>query len=128
MASCLVLSLELELSVDELVDVALGTNYARDFDLSLDSIDVHDVAPPTLELSDAKRRASLLSNFLLDNSLYFGANEIISFQKLVGNSNKMTIANLGNTKNLWTPISNLLENICICLDLWVINSYHLQNS
>ena len=44
---------------------------------------------------DAKRHASLLSSFLLENSLYFGVNEIISFQKLVGNLDKMTVANLG---------------------------------
>ena len=37
----------------------------------------------------------MLSSFLLENSLYFGVNEIISFQKLVGNLDKMTIANLG---------------------------------
>ena len=86
-----------ELSIDELVDVALGTNYAQDFDLNVDlhSVDVDDVAPPTIKLSDAKRHASLLSSFLLENSLYFGVNEIISFQKLVGNLDKMTVANLG---------------------------------
>ena len=85
------------MSTNELVDVALGFNYAGDFvlDVDLDSIDVDDVAPPTLKLSDVKRHASLLSNFLLDNSLHFGVNEIISFQKLVGNLDKMTIANLG---------------------------------
>ena len=79
------------------MDVALGVNYAQGFDLYVDmhSIDVDDVAPPTRKLSDAKRHASLLSNFLLDNSLHFGVNEIISFQKLVGNLDKMTIANLG---------------------------------
>ena len=33
--------------------------------------------------------------FFLKNSLYFDVNEIISFQKLVENLNKMTIANLG---------------------------------
>ena len=37
----------------------------------------------------------LLSSFLLKNSLYFGVNEIISFKKLVGNLDNMTIANLG---------------------------------
>ena len=37
-----------------------------------------DVAPPTVKLSDAKRHASLLFNFLLNNSLYFGVDEIIS--------------------------------------------------
>ena len=44
---------------------------------------------------DAKHHASLLSSFLLNNSLYFGVNEIISFQKLAGNLDKMTVANLG---------------------------------
>ena len=44
---------------------------------------------------DAKRRVSLLSSFLLHNSSHFCVNEIISFQQLVGNLNKMTIANLG---------------------------------
>jgi hypothetical protein len=66
--------------------------HAQGFDMNVDmhSIDVDDVAPPTMLLSDAKRHASLLSYFLLDNSLHFGVNEIISFQKLVGNVDKMT--------------------------------------
>ena len=61
---------ELELSVDELVDDALGTNSTQDSDLNvdLDLVDVDDVAPPTVNRSDAKRHASLLSKFLLDNS------------------------------------------------------------
>ena len=82
---------KLELSIDELVDVALGINHAQGFDLNVDlhPIDVNNVAPPTIKLSDAKRHASLLSYFLLNNSLHFGVNEIISSQKLVGN--------LGNT-------------------------------
>jgi hypothetical protein len=73
---------ELELSTDELVDAALGVNHAQGFDLNVDlhSVDVDDVAPPTIKLSDAKHHASLLSNFLLDNSLHFGVNKIISFQ------------------------------------------------
>ena len=56
---------ELELSIDELVDAALGINLARDFDLNvnLHSINVDDVAPPIIKLSDAKHHASLLSNF-----------------------------------------------------------------
>ena len=53
-----------------------------------------DVASPTVKLSDVKHHASMLSNFLLDNSLHFGVNEIISSQKLVENIDKMTIANL----------------------------------
>jgi hypothetical protein len=52
---------KLALSMDELVDVALGVNYAQGFDLNvnLHSIDVDDVAPPTLKLNDVKRHASL---------------------------------------------------------------------
>ena len=77
---------ELELSIDELVDVALGANYAQHFDLNvdLDSVDADDVAPLTIKLSDAKRHASLFSS-LVKNYLYFDVSEIISFQKLVGN-------------------------------------------
>ena len=51
-------------------------------------------APLTIKLSDAKRHASLLSNFLVDNSLHFSVNEIITSQKLVWNLDKMTVANL----------------------------------
>jgi hypothetical protein len=89
--------IELDLNIDELVDVALGINYAQGFDLDVDmhSTHVDDVAPSTIKLRDAKRHASLLSNFLLDNSLHFGVNEIITFQKLVGNLDKITVANLG---------------------------------
>ena len=88
--------IELELSIDELVDVALGIN-AQGFNLNvnLHSLDVDDVTPPTVKLSDAKRHASLLFSFLLDNYLHFGINEILSFQKLVGNLDKMIVANLG---------------------------------
>jgi hypothetical protein len=90
-------NIELELSIDELADVALGINHAQGFDLNVDLhlVDVDDVAPPTVKLSDVKCHASLLSDFLLDNSLHFGVNIILSFQKLVGNLEKMTIANLG---------------------------------
>ena len=61
--------IELELSIDELVD-------AQGFDLNVDLhfVDVDNVAPPPIKLSEAKHHASLLSNFLLDNSLYFGVN------------------------------------------------------
>jgi hypothetical protein len=56
---------KLKLSIDELVDAALGINYAEGFDLNVDFhlVDVDDVALPTVKLSDAKRRASLLSSF-----------------------------------------------------------------
>ena len=64
----------------------LGTNYAQNFDLNINlhSVVVIDVAPPTIKLSDAKCHASLLSSFIIKNSLYFGVNKIISFQSLVG--------------------------------------------
>ena len=77
-ASCLVRCHEL--SIEEFVDVALGTDYAQDSDLNMDmhSIDVDDVARPTVKLGDAKHHASLLSSLLVENSLYFGVNEIIS--------------------------------------------------
>ena len=54
-----------------------------------------DVGPPTVDLSDAKHHASLLSSFLLKNSLYSSVNKVISFEKLVGNIDKVTVANLG---------------------------------
>jgi hypothetical protein len=43
------------------VDVVLRTYYAQDFDLDVDihSIDVNDVVPPIIKLSDAKYHASL---------------------------------------------------------------------
>ena len=54
---------KLELSIDELVHVALRINYAQGFDLNvhLHSVDVDDVTPPTIKPCDAKRHASLLS-------------------------------------------------------------------
>jgi hypothetical protein len=41
---------KLELSTDELVDVALGINYAQGFDPKVDvhSVDVYDLAPPPI--------------------------------------------------------------------------------
>jgi hypothetical protein len=44
------------LSIDELVDIALETDYAQDFDLDvdLDSVDVNDVVPSIVKLNDAK--------------------------------------------------------------------------
>jgi hypothetical protein len=70
------------LSTDELVDVALGTNYVQEFVLNvdLDSINMNDVAPPTVKCIESKCHASLLSGFLLDNPLYFGVSEIFSFK------------------------------------------------
>jgi hypothetical protein len=88
---------ELELSIDELVDASLGINYAQGFDLNVEFhlINVDDVALPTIKLSNAKHHTSLLYNFLLNNSLHFGVNDILSSQKLVGNLDKTIVANLG---------------------------------
>ena len=72
----------------------MGIYYAQAFDLNfnLHSVDVDDVAPPTIWLSDAKHHVSLLSNFFLSKSLLLGVNEIISFKKLIRNLDRMTIA------------------------------------
>ena len=45
-----------------LVDVALGSKYAKDLDLNFDlqPLDVDDVASPTIKLSDGKCHASFL--------------------------------------------------------------------
>ena len=53
------------MSIDELLDVALGTNSTQYFDLNvdIDSIDVDDVASPAIKLKDIKHHASLLSSF-----------------------------------------------------------------
>ena len=49
-----------ELNTYELVDASWGTITSQDFDLNvdLDLVDVDDVAPPTVKLSDAKHHAS----------------------------------------------------------------------
>ena len=63
-------NVELKFITNELVDATLGINYPQGFDLNVDlhSVDVDDVTSPTINFSDAKRHASLLSNFLFDNS------------------------------------------------------------
>ena len=72
------------MKIDELVDVALGTNFAQNFYLNvdhLDSINVDDVAPLIVILSDAKRHASLLSSFFSIRELFiFWCYEIINFK------------------------------------------------
>lgn len=65
--------IEVELSIDELVDTTLGSNFTNDFRLNLDlthSVEVNDVTPPTAKLSDAKNHALLLFSFLFDNFAY----------------------------------------------------------
>jgi hypothetical protein len=53
-------TIELELSIDELVDVSLGINHVQGFDLNVDLhlINVDDVAPPIIKLSNANGHAS----------------------------------------------------------------------
>ena len=43
-----------------------------DLYMDLRSLDVDEVAWPTIKLLDAKHHASLLSSFLLNNYLYLG--------------------------------------------------------
>ena len=60
----------------------------------------------------------MLSSFLLKNSLYFGVNDVITFQKLEGKLDKMTIANLG--RQHWKSLDSYFKStwdICICLEL-----------
>jgi hypothetical protein len=59
------------------------------------NVDVDVVASFIMKLNDVALYLSLLSSFLQENSLYFDVNEIINYQKLVGNLGKMRIANLG---------------------------------
>ena len=65
-----------------LVDVALGINYAQGYDLNVElhSVDVDDVAPPIVKLNDAKGHASLLSNFLLENSYILVLMKLLVFK------------------------------------------------
>ena len=117
--------IELELSIDELVDAALGINHAQGFDLNVDLhlVDVDDVAPPTVKLSDAKHHASLLSNFLLDNSLHFDVNELINFWKLVGNLDKITVVNLGRQNQ--RSLNSYFKGSWECLYLFGVASYYI---
>jgi hypothetical protein len=118
---------KLELSTDKLVDPAFGITHTQGFDLNVDlhSIDVDDVAPPAIKLSDAKRHASLLSNLLLINSLHFGVNEILSFQKLVGNLDEVIVANLGrqNQRSMNSYFKNSLEYLYL---FGVMSYYFIQ--
>jgi hypothetical protein len=70
------------LRTNELVDVALGINHAQGFDLNIDLhwVDVDDVAPSTIKLSDAKRHASLLSNILLDDYSHLELMKLLVFK------------------------------------------------
>jgi hypothetical protein len=64
---------KLKLITDELVDASLGTISSQDFNLNvaLDSINVDDVASPTIKLSDAKCHASSSSSLLSRIASYF---------------------------------------------------------
>ena len=60
-------------TTDELVDLALETNYAQGFDLNVDLylVDEDDVVSPTIKLSNAKRHVSLLFSFFLEKIFIF---------------------------------------------------------
>ena len=61
--------------------------------------------------------------FLLENSLYFDINEIISFQKLVGNLNKMIKANL--SKQHQRSLESYFKSSWKYLYLFGIISYYI---
>ena len=70
--------------------------------------------------------ALLLSSFLLENSLYFGVNEFISFKKLVGNLDKMIVANLckQHHRSLESYFKSSQEYLC----LFGVMSYYFISS
>ena len=78
---------ERESNIEELVDDTLGTISTEDLDLDvdLDSIDVDDVALPTVKLRDARLHASWLCSFL-SGTLYITVLTTIDFQDLVGSN------------------------------------------
>jgi hypothetical protein len=66
--------IEKDLTNSELVDMALEVVEASpsNLDLNVDSIlDVDDHPPPIVKLIDAQHHASMLSHFLLNNSVNF---------------------------------------------------------
>ena len=80
--------------------------HAQGFDLNFDLHLVHvdDVVAPTITLRDSKHHASLLSNFLLKNSLHFGGNDISHFEvQPVNILDKMAIVNLIGGLGEFTP-------------------------
>jgi hypothetical protein len=89
--------IEEELTNIELVDMALGVVEASPSNLYLNVDPISDVdnqSPPIIKLSDVRHHASMLSHFLLDNSLNFSIHDVTNFQKVLGKLDKIGVANL----------------------------------
>jgi hypothetical protein len=72
----------------------VGTSPSN-LDLSIDPIpNVDDQTPPIVKLTNARHYASMLSHFLLNNSVNFSAQDVINFFKVLGKLDKMGVANL----------------------------------
>ena len=79
--------IEKELTNIELVDMALEVVGASpsNLDLNVDPIpNVDDQLTPIVKLIDAWHHASMLSHFLLSNSVNFSVQDISNFQKVLG--------------------------------------------
>jgi hypothetical protein len=89
--------IEEELINTELVDVALEVVEASpsNLDLNVDPIpNVDDQPPPIVKLTNVQHHASMLSHFLLNNSINFSVQDVTNFQKVLGKPDKMGAANL----------------------------------
>jgi hypothetical protein len=76
--------IEEELNNTELIDMALEVVEASpsNLDLNVDPIpNVDDQPPPIVKLTDVRHHASMLSHFLLNNSINFSVQDAINFQK-----------------------------------------------
>jgi hypothetical protein len=89
--------IEEELNNTELVDMALEVVEASpwNLDLNVDPFpNVDDQPPPIVKLTDVWHHASMLSHFLLNNSINFSVQNITNFKKVLGKLDKMGVANL----------------------------------
>jgi hypothetical protein len=89
--------IEEELINTELVDVALEVVEASpsNLDLNVDPIpNIDDQPPPIVKLTNVQHHASMLSHFLLNNSINFSVQDVTNFQKVLGKLDKMGVANL----------------------------------
>ena len=88
--------IEEELTSIELVNMALEVVEASPSNLVLnvDPIpNVGDQRPPIVKLTDTQHHASMLSHFLLNNSVNFSVQDVTNFQKVLRKLDKMGVAN-----------------------------------
>ena len=78
--------IEEELTYIELVNMVLEVVEASpsNLDLNVDPILNDDQSPPIVKLSDLQHRTSMLSHFLLINSINFNIQDVTNFQKKLG--------------------------------------------